>query len=435
MPHADNPHLTRAQMLLGRRMVAEAQRELGQALAQQPDSAEAHALLAICRAQQKAYDDATELSQRAVGLAPDSAPIRYLAAQVALMRNDLPVAQCLATEAIELNPHDADYFALRAQVSVARSAWREAMVDLKFALQLEPDNALALNLLSVAQRGVGDTTAGRQTLTEALRRDPENAWSHANLGWSHLERGELKDAERHFREAIRLEPSLESARQGVLETVKAKAPPYRWWLSYLFWMSRQTPQVQMGVLFGLWIGARMVGGAADRWPKAAPVLYGVLVLYGLFCLTTWIARPLSNAALLLHPFGRLALRPKEKLEAVVVVGWLAVGIGIGVAAAVTNSHVYASIAIALLLTWVPATMAFKFEHPKPLRIMIGVTALVAVLSVSVMSVELLGPDRAPQVLPAAFLNGVYAPAVKLLPYSPLAVLLLANALAANRWRD
>jgi tetratricopeptide (TPR) repeat protein len=55
----------------------------------------------------------------------------------------------------------------------------------------------------------------------ALARDPGSAAAHAALGQAQLLRGEPAAAERHLREALRLDPELEVARRGLAQAQAA----------------------------------------------------------------------------------------------------------------------------------------------------------------------------------------------------------------------
>ena len=53
-----------------------------------------------------------------------------------------------------------------------------------------------------------------------------------------LDEGKYPQAMEHFREALRLEPDMEWARLGVVETLKAKRVLYRPVLWYFLWISK-----------------------------------------------------------------------------------------------------------------------------------------------------------------------------------------------------
>jgi len=58
----------------------------------------------------------------------------------------------------------------------------------------------------------------------ALRSDPSSALAHQTLGEAWLLLGDQEEAERHLREALRLDPTLEAARRG-LERAHAAGSP------------------------------------------------------------------------------------------------------------------------------------------------------------------------------------------------------------------
>jgi predicted Zn-dependent protease len=75
-------HLDRARLLLAQSRPADAERETMLALAQQPDSPQALALLALSRIEQDKRKEALEAAREAVGLAPDQPFLHYVHAHV-----------------------------------------------------------------------------------------------------------------------------------------------------------------------------------------------------------------------------------------------------------------------------------------------------------------------------------------------------------------
>ncbi|MEM9186676.1 MAG: tetratricopeptide repeat protein [Planctomycetota bacterium] len=426
-------HLQRAQLLIEQNRYADAERELGQSLAHSPDDAWTHALMALCLSRRDAHREASEHGRQAIAAAPDSAPIRHLIGRVELGRNDLDAAERVLTEAIQLDPDNDDAFSARAAVHAQRKHWRRSLEDVDRALAIDPENLEAINLRSLANRGLGRSGAGLDDMRAALEVDPNDASSHANLGWSHLERNQLNEAERHFREALRLDPSLEWARVGVLETIKAKFPVYRWVLAYFLWMAKLTGRAQMAIIVGLFFVNRAVRGAAEAYPEWAPVLMPVTYLYAAFCVMTWFIQPLGNATLLAHPFARMALNRREKTEALVVGGLFTLVVGLIIANAVTGSFAFLLLAVAIGIPALPLAMSFKFQHPKPWRIMLAVTGLVLLAEVGFMASFAIETGLIPPVGPP--IEGLLRLSVMVFPLSPLGVLVLTNVLAAKNWRN
>ncbi|MCG8586207.1 MAG: tetratricopeptide repeat protein, partial [Pirellulales bacterium] len=100
--------LERARILVETHRFADAEREAGMALAEEPDSAPAHALLAICLLQREDYAGATEHAEQAVGLAPNEPSMHFMLSGVWMARNYLDKAEAEIRIAIELDPFDAD---------------------------------------------------------------------------------------------------------------------------------------------------------------------------------------------------------------------------------------------------------------------------------------------------------------------------------------
>ncbi|MEN1680876.1 MAG: tetratricopeptide repeat protein [Planctomycetota bacterium] len=425
--------IERALLLIDQRRYADAERELGQALANDPDNAWPHALLAVCLASRDSHAEASEHGRQAIAIEPDSADIRRLVARVELGRNNLDGAEQLFSEAIELDPYESDSFSGRAAVHAQRKHWRKAMEDVDRALELDPDSLEAINLRALTNRGLGRPEAGAGDLAEALRLDPNDAASHANLGWAYLERRQLNQAETHFREALKLNPELEWARVGVLETIKSKFPVYRWVLGYFLWMAKLTGKAQFGIIVGLFLINRFVRSAAEANPDLAPFLMPLVWFYSLFCVATWFLQPLGNATLLLHPFARMALTKWEKIEALVVGGLFSLVLGLVIASYFGSSDTCLGLALLIGIPALPLAMSFKFKHPKPYRIMLGVTGLVVLAKLAFLYQANIASGRFAD--PGPPFSGLIDLMGGLFLLSPLGVLLLVNVLAAKNWRE
>jgi hypothetical protein len=139
-----------------------------------------------------------------------------------------------------------------------------------------------------------------------------------------LNRGDHRAAETHFREALRLNPSFEPAREGLLTSFRARSPIYRSYLNYCIWMSRLKGGARWAVVLGLYFGFRILGDVAEKFSPGLAI--GIGVLYFVFVLWVYIADPVGNFILLFDRFARYALRTMEKVEAAVVGGSIIVGL-------------------------------------------------------------------------------------------------------------
>ena len=201
---------------------------------------------------------------------------------------------------------------------------------------MDPEDTSALNIRAIARRNSNDRDAAEQSLRDALTIDPNDALTHANLGWNAFDRGDRGEAEHHFREALRLNPNLEWARRGVIEMLKSKNPLYRIMLSYFVWIQRKSSAYQWLFIIGLYVLYRTAFFTLKNHPEWGIVLWPLIILYLLFAFSTFFTYPLGNLCLLLHPFGRLALNRREKRQAFCVGITLLVFVGAALTIAIAG---------------------------------------------------------------------------------------------------
>lgn len=308
-------HLQRAHLLIQQERHEEAEKELGLALAQEPNSAQVHALLALCLLRREQYQQATECAQRAVALQPDWPFVYYTLAIVWTERNHLDKAEEVLAEAIAMSPEEPDFHSLRGRIRFAQSDWDGALEAVQEALAFDPEHLEALNLRAMALQKLGRAEDAQNELQATLQLAPESAETHAVFGWSYLQKGDRAKATEHFREALRLNPELEWAQAGVVEALRAWNPAYRMLLKYFFWMGSLGRRGQWGVILGAFILYRIVRAIAESSPSLRPWMMPLIAAYLAFVVASWLGKPLMSLALYLHPFGRLALSRDDRLGA------------------------------------------------------------------------------------------------------------------------
>ncbi|HVT79354.1 MAG TPA: tetratricopeptide repeat protein, partial [Phycisphaerae bacterium] len=269
-------NIQRAQLLYQQQRYDMAADALRQALGQMPQDAYAHSLLGMCLMHQEKFEEATAEAQKAIGLAPDSAFGHYALGLVYRNRNRFPEAEVEVRRALQLAPADSDFWCLLAEVLFARQQWEPTLDAANTGLQFDPEHSGCLNMRAMALVKLGDKMAAAQTVMEDLRRNPHNALSHANQGWTLLHQNNHKQALEHFREALRLDPNNEWAQHGMMQALKARYFLYRMMLRYYLWMSRFTSKAQWGIIIGLWVGAQILRTINNSYPDAAPFIYPVL---------------------------------------------------------------------------------------------------------------------------------------------------------------
>ncbi len=305
-------HLSRAGVLLEQSRFDMAETEARRALGEDPNSAHASAILALALSAQEKHKEATKAAQNAIAMEPDWDFTHYVMAVTLDARDRLQEAQTAIEEAIRLDPEDPDYFALLAGLHAQRNWWREALNAAEEGLAVDAEHVECTNFRAMALTKLGRKTDAAAAIEAALARAPEDSLTHANRGWTLLQTGEHKKALEHFREASRLDPENEWARQGILEAMKSRHLLYRVMMKYFFFMSRFSRRAQWILIIGAVLGIRLLRAAAHTYPPLEPFVIPIACLYIAFVILTWISDPLFNLLLRIDRFGRHVLSDDQR---------------------------------------------------------------------------------------------------------------------------
>lgn len=313
------PQIIRGLQLKDLGRYADAESAFREALAQNPNDAFALHQLAACQLHQpQRQREALATIDRAIANDPNDADHHVLRSYILSVLDRPRDGLAAAQTALSLDPHHAGAFTAEAQAHLQTEQWPRAEQSARQALALDADNSAAANQLAHALRLQNKNAENAAHLAGLLARDPEDPFTHANAGWTALQRGEHRAAETHFREALRIDPDFESARDGLLNSFRARSPIYRTYLRYCFFMQRLSSGARWAVILGLYFGVKLA--------RFIPGGFALVALYMLFVLWVWVAKPIGNFFLLFDSFARYALRPAEKWEAAAVGGTLALGI-------------------------------------------------------------------------------------------------------------
>ena len=369
--------IERAQLLYEQSRWDLAAAELRQALSQDPEDSYGHALLALTLLKLNETKEATKEAQEAIHLAPDFAFAHYALAKVWYDRDHIDASRAAITEAIRLEPENPDYRFLLGAIHYDDKRWNEALQSAEDGLQFEAEHASCTNLRAMALVKLGRGAEAGDTIDAALARDPENAATHANQGWALLHEGKAAEALAHFKESLRLSPHFEWARQGIVEALKARNPVYAQMLRGALWMSTLTPRARWGVL--------VLGYFISR-------LTGLMILWLLFVLLTWIAEPFFNLVLRLDRFGRLALSREQIVES----NWIGVMLLVAVLSIVgyvVSKQVALGVsAIVFGLLLMPVAGVFRAPLGWPRTAMSVYAGLTAIIGLTFVFTVSLDPD-------------------------------------------
>ena len=382
------PQIRRAQLLLEQARYDLAENELCQALGEEPQNPVCHALLGLCLYGQDKYQEATESAERAIGLAPDIPFGYYVLAQVLLQRNMHSRAQEAIDQALLLDPEDPDYYAVLASIQIQLEDWSAALECAEEGLECDPEHVGCNNLRSLALVSAGRSDEAGVSLDRTLELDPQNALSHANMGWKLLHDGNPKKALEHFQEALRIDPELDWARQGLLEALKAHHRIYSLVLQYFLWMMRLGGRARWFIIIGAYILYRTLFALVTNNPQFGIVIWPVLIAYVGFVFMSWTADSLFNLVLFAHPLGRLALSREEKTASVIIGALLLTGL---ILIPFAFGSVICQIAcIYSILLVVPVSGSFRCPEGWPQNLMRAVSAALGVSALATVLILALG---------------------------------------------
>ena len=314
------PLLERANLLLAQGRPKDAEKQLADALRIEPENDYALGLLTRCKFDQQQYKEGIEVIQRAIHLVPQEGYYFYLLAFGYYQLDANGAALRYLQRAVELSPWSAEFFGLWGLVLLEEKNFEQALQRANEGLAVDAENITCLNVRSTALNKLKRVDDAIETMQDALEKDPENAYTHTTVGWNLLEKGRHKEAAAHFREALRLHPNLEGAREGLKQALKSKIPPYKWLLQYSFWINNKGKNARWAIPLGIYFGVQAINRLSRTGGENLATI-GLIVgaLYLLFVITSWVINPLANFFLLFHKDGKYALSNREKVNAVCLI--------------------------------------------------------------------------------------------------------------------
>jgi tetratricopeptide (TPR) repeat protein len=207
-----------AEALADRHELAEADELIADALDRAPLDPEVYRVAGAIYEVRADYAQAVDAYRRAVELEPGTAH-RHLSLGLALRslgRYEEAAAVC--NRAVELSPSNARVYGCLGLVALAQGQVNRAIPLFEWALSLDPRYPTAAAQLGWLASRRGDDLRATPffEIAVAADRDPTRLAQYRQaLGWSYLRLGRGPLAREQFTQALQLDPSLHSARDGL----------------------------------------------------------------------------------------------------------------------------------------------------------------------------------------------------------------------------
>ncbi|MBT1703346.1 tetratricopeptide repeat protein [Chryseosolibacter indicus] len=303
--------LYKADYLLKQKRYAEAHKEVNTYLASDPESIPALIILIQIYLGLDKNEKADEVADQLIKLDPSDANILYLKGLTQTQTGKRKSALKFLDSALAFDPMMAEAHGLKAAIYFLDAEFEKALEAADNGLRIDPQNEICLNHRSMALLRLDRKEDHVQADQQALKSNPMNPLTHASVGFGALQKGEYDKAKDHFREALRIDPTNEYARQGMLESIRATNLYYRLFLKYAFWMQGLTPQVRWAVIILGYVMIRGLDSVSNALGTFAPIAQAVVIVYTTFAISTWIIGPVSNIFLRFHAFGKYVLTEEE----------------------------------------------------------------------------------------------------------------------------
>lgn len=415
-----NAHYMRALLLFERSRYDDAVAEAREAIQLEPDSATAFQLLSACLREGNNLREALVAARRAVELGPDDAGSHFALGRVWCEIADHKAALIAAAEALRIDPDDSDNHCLLARIRLEQGRGADALEAAAAGLELNPSHEGCRHLHARALAAEGKKAEAADAYERLLSENPEDAWTHAGTGWTALEAGDARRAREHFLEALRIDSSIESCREGLALALKAQHRIYGWFLQLCLVLGRLRHWGQWTVFILIVVAMNWLPGLMRRHPDWISVIFPLLVALWTTLVFTIIANPLFNLLLRASHRGRHALSQAQLRAS----NWHIVCLGCGLLLAYwwawSGGTRLAFVALAATYMVVPVTETCEAEGSVRRRMKWLTLALTSLLVLSI---------AAPFLMVLALLSDQLMIALFLLRFmvwSPLAVLIAAS---------
>lgn len=321
-------HFEYGRELMTRNRLDKACVEFRAALCVEPDHAHAHALLACCLHDLGDLPQALIEAETALQLAPASPLALCAVGLVYQSLGRIKEAKQYFDKALQIDPYMLWGRQLRVGHLRSNAKYSAALEECELALGMYPTDANLLNTRGLLLGDLGRHAESKAAFVALLSQEPEDPYGQTNLGHIYLRAGEFEKAAACFQGALRVAPSIEAARLGILETMKASNRFYRGMLRLQAGWNRATPIKRLGIVVLAYLVVSALGVSTARFHFTPSIAVVYLFWVPMIFLGTW--KYLGNLLLLSHPVGRWALTEAERRTSIFTAAMLGMLTPVGI---------------------------------------------------------------------------------------------------------
>ncbi len=307
-----NPILLRVELLINQGRISDAETQVRSFLEDEPTDEYGRYLLAYTLYFQGKSKESEHITIQLQQDDPENPAYLALLAEINLKENELDAAEEKGNILLQMAPNEVQFYNLMSRIKFAQRYYDAALSYANNALGIDPENLEALNQKTLISGILGDKQSAKNTILEALEKNPDDPYTIANHANQLLKEGKVKESLDRFSQALNINPTNALARYGMQEAMKSKFWLYRLFYKYFDLMGRLTANGSWGFVIGtyaLYQGLNYLSRTNEALaPIATPLSYVLLAFFVL----SWIINPLMNLYLMTNKYGRLLLEDDQK---------------------------------------------------------------------------------------------------------------------------
>lgn len=211
-----NKHTKHALLLLKQENYPLAEKEARAGAAESPRNPMCRAVYGNALGYVGKYKEAEEEARVAIRLGPGTGYGEAVLSAVFARQDRLEESQAAAEKAHRMKPENVTLISVVTGVHAAKKDWEATLKNAEKAMRNGSSGKEAERFRVLALRKLGRLEEAAQAVVSLLARDPNDAYALANYGWLHLENDDWEKALGCFREALRIQPGLDIAKEGMI---------------------------------------------------------------------------------------------------------------------------------------------------------------------------------------------------------------------------